>query len=78
MSCDGCGIGQSVMKQVMAIMLGFLAVSGAQAEPLDVFRDCDVCPEMIELPMGEFVMGAPEDEFRTIAYVGYNEEGRLA
>jgi formylglycine-generating enzyme required for sulfatase activity len=42
--------------QVCALPLG--------AEPLDVFRDCDVCPEMIELPMGEFVMGAPEDELR--------------
>jgi formylglycine-generating enzyme required for sulfatase activity len=36
----------------------------AQAKPLEVFRDCDVCPEMIELPLGEFVMGAPKDEFR--------------
>jgi formylglycine-generating enzyme required for sulfatase activity len=32
--------------------------------PLQVFRDCDVCPEMIALPMGEFMMGAPDDEFR--------------
>ena len=50
----------------------------AQAEPLDSFRDCPVCPEMIELPTGSFMMGAPEDEFRTIAYVGVNDEGRLA
>lgn len=35
-----------------------------RAEPLDTFRDCDACPEMIELPMGDFVMGAPDDEFR--------------
>ncbi|GHC46372.1 formylglycine-generating enzyme family protein [Neogemmobacter tilapiae] len=34
------------------------------AEPLDVFRDCDVCPEMVELPLGEFMMGAPDGEFR--------------
>jgi formylglycine-generating enzyme required for sulfatase activity len=32
--------------------------------PPQVFRDCDVCPEMIALPMGEFMMGAPDDEFR--------------
>ncbi|GHC49390.1 hypothetical protein GCM10007315_09430 [Gemmobacter tilapiae] len=38
------------------------------AEPLDVFRDCDVCPEMVELPLGEFTMGAPDDEFREIVH----------
>ena len=38
--------------------------SDAAAEPLSVFRDCDVCPEMIELPMGSFLMRAPPDEFR--------------
>lgn len=55
-----------------------LAVEPALAEPLNSFRDCPVCPEMIELPMGSFVMGAPDSEFRTIAYIGENAEGRLA
>ncbi|CAN1568467.1 COG1262 Uncharacterized conserved protein [Paracoccaceae bacterium] len=36
------------------------------ADPLDTFRDCDACPKMIELPLGEFVMGAPDDETRRI------------
>jgi formylglycine-generating enzyme required for sulfatase activity len=48
----------------VAVAMLILAVHPGFAEPLDVFRDCDVCPEMIELPLGEFVMGAPEDEFR--------------
>lgn len=26
------------------------------------FRDCDVCPEMVELPTGSFVMGSPAAE----------------
>jgi formylglycine-generating enzyme required for sulfatase activity len=26
------------------------------------FRDCDVCPEMVALPAGEFLMGSPKDE----------------
>ena len=27
-----------------------------------VFRDCDICPEMVALPAGEFMMGSPQDE----------------
>ncbi len=27
-----------------------------------VFRDCDVCPEMVVVPPGRFVMGSPESE----------------
>ncbi|MDZ4086800.1 MAG: formylglycine-generating enzyme family protein [Tabrizicola sp.] len=47
-------------------------------EPLNRFQDCPACPEMIELPTGSFLMGAPDDEFRTIAYIGVTDEGRLA
>ena len=28
----------------------------------DRFRDCSVCPEMIVVPAGEFVMGSPPHE----------------
>jgi formylglycine-generating enzyme required for sulfatase activity len=31
-------------------------------KPLDVFKECEVCPEMIVIPAGEFIMGAPEGE----------------
>jgi formylglycine-generating enzyme required for sulfatase activity len=27
-----------------------------------VFRDCPICPEMVVLPAGEFMMGSPESE----------------
>ena len=27
-----------------------------------IFKDCDVCPEMVELPAGTFMMGSPDDE----------------
>ena len=43
-------------------------VAGYSATPLVVhapgstFKDCDACPEMIELPPGEFMMGSPVDE----------------
>ena len=32
--------------------------------PLDAFQECAVCPEMIVLPMGQFVMGGPPGESR--------------
>src|ERR1700680_4138794 len=31
-------------------------------EPSDMFKECPVCPEMIVVPSGEFIMGAPESE----------------
>jgi formylglycine-generating enzyme required for sulfatase activity len=36
-------------------------VSGARG-PRRTFKDCDSCPEMVELPVGEFMMGSPPDE----------------
>jgi sulfatase modifying factor 1 len=37
------------------------AASSAQ-ETSRTFKDCDVCPEMVELPAGTFMMGSPADE----------------
>jgi len=28
-----------------------------------IFKDCDICPEMVELPAGEFMMGSPQEEW---------------
>lgn len=39
---------------------GTLAVE-AQV-PGEVFRDCDACPQMVVVPAGSFMMGAPESE----------------
>jgi formylglycine-generating enzyme required for sulfatase activity len=50
----------------MKAVLPFLVLatgSPLSAGPLDVFRDCDVCPEMIELPLGDFMMGALPGEW---------------
>lgn len=41
----------------VALTLFFMSASAVVAEPLSVFKDCDVCPEMVELPLGEFLMG---------------------
>jgi sulfatase modifying factor 1 len=37
------------------------AGSGTQVATA-TFKDCDVCPEMAELPIGTFMMGSPDDE----------------
>lgn len=53
------------MKNIFySIPLIALIANAGVAAPLEAFQDCDVCPVMIELPMGDFIMGAPEDEFR--------------
>jgi formylglycine-generating enzyme required for sulfatase activity len=64
------------MIRGLGISLVSLIASTAGAEPLEVFRDCDLCPEMIELPMGEFLMGAPEGEYRGFGI--YNDMRRTA
>jgi formylglycine-generating enzyme required for sulfatase activity len=57
---------------LFSILFVCLATSTTIAKPLDIFRDCDVCPEMVELPLGEFLMGAREGEWlhRIIFYDG--------
>ncbi|SDT32445.1 formylglycine-generating enzyme family protein [Bradyrhizobium canariense] len=31
-------------------------------KPKDSFKECDVCPEMVVIPKGSFIMGTPPDE----------------
>ncbi|MEM9795030.1 MAG: formylglycine-generating enzyme family protein [Pseudomonadota bacterium] len=37
---------------------------GRTVETLETFQECDVCPEMVVLPLGSFTMGAPLEESR--------------
>lgn len=47
--------------------------NGQEVAPLEVFRECDVCPEMIVMPMGSFMMGAkPEDSRNPFDFFGAN------
>jgi formylglycine-generating enzyme required for sulfatase activity len=41
-----------------------LAASGCQSaeSPVDSFRDCPDCPELVRIPAGEFVMGATPEQ----------------
>ena len=38
--------------------------NGRKVSPLERFRECDVCPEMIVIPLGAFLMGAKRGESR--------------
>ncbi len=37
-------------------------VASKSAPSHPAFKDCDLCPEMVALPAGEFMMGSPESE----------------
>jgi formylglycine-generating enzyme required for sulfatase activity len=41
-----------------------IIVEGARrcAKPMDTFKDCADCPEMVVVPAGEFLMGSPDGE----------------
>ena len=52
------------------VVLAFAATMSAAASEPETFRDCDVCPEMVVIPAGEFAMGSPDDERGR-----YNSEG---
>lgn len=40
----------------------------------ETFQDCTVCPEMVAIPAGTFLMGSPEDEIMRIANEGPQRE----
>jgi formylglycine-generating enzyme required for sulfatase activity len=39
-----------------------VAATSKNAPPNPAFKDCDLCPEMVALPAGEFMMGSPDSE----------------
>ena len=57
-----------VRRQLVTLLLALLAGFAMLARPVapqevgDVFQDCDVCPEMVVVPPGSFVMGSPDSE----------------
>ncbi len=49
--------------RLLAVAALVLVPVGATAQAVgEVFRDCDVCPEMVLVPAGSFTMGSPETE----------------
>lgn len=50
------------------ILLGAIHVAVAGAP--ETFKDCEVCPEMVVIPAGQFTMGAPSHEEGRAAHEG--------
>ncbi|WP_282168671.1 hypothetical protein [Ruegeria atlantica] len=54
----------------------YVTANGERVNTLDVFQDCDVCPEMIVLPLGEFQMGSTVLEANAAQIRAYNSTNR--
>ena len=46
----------------LALALPVLPIPVEAQQVGEVFRDCDVCPEMVVVPAGSFLMGSPDSE----------------
>ncbi len=56
----------------------FVLPNGDELAPLAVFQECDVCPEMIVMPLGSFMMGArPEDSRNPFDFYGDDATGTV-
>lgn len=47
---------------VMSFVTGFTISSDDKGRTEKNFKDCDMCPEMVVIPPGTFIMGSPETE----------------
>ena len=57
------GVARAIRKPLMlAVALAVLPIPLAAQAVGEVFRDCDVCPEMVVVPPGSFMMGSPDSE----------------
>lgn len=52
--CDGVEVSIGILKQKRCLPV--------LPSPVQGFRDCSACPEMVTVPAGSFVMGSPADE----------------
>jgi formylglycine-generating enzyme required for sulfatase activity/DNA-binding winged helix-turn-helix (wHTH) protein len=60
------GVVYLVNRPVSVANVGRLSLTEktpASLQSLRNFKDCEDCPEMIALPVGEFMMGSPDSEF---------------
>ena len=57
----------------------YQTADGSKVRPLDLFRDCDLCPEMIVMPLGNFMMGGVEPSTESLAAIpklGFPSKGQ--
>ena len=56
-------LGIPMMAAAVLSIMGGLATSPEAAErAAKTFKDCEICPEMVVIPPGTFIMGSPETE----------------
>jgi formylglycine-generating enzyme required for sulfatase activity len=51
-------VARFILPAVLIVFGGFPGVATAA----EIFKDCSVCPSMVKLPPGKFLMGTAEDE----------------
>ncbi len=58
--------------------ISYELTDGRSVAPFERFRECDLCPEMIAMPLGSFMMGAKLGESRNrLDIFGKNATGRV-
>src|SRR5580704_2981302 len=59
-------VSRGVRQAVVCLLVLWPIASGVLAQegrkPGEVFRDCAECPELVVIPAGTFMMGAPDGE----------------
>jgi formylglycine-generating enzyme required for sulfatase activity len=57
-----CGPGPAVGVFVSRSAKALSTTEECALKPLDVFKECEKCPEMVMVPAGTFLMGSPDSE----------------
>jgi formylglycine-generating enzyme required for sulfatase activity len=47
-------------------------------KPMDAFKECGICPQMVVIPAGSFIMGSPKSEVGRIGNEGPQHEVTIA
>lgn len=76
-------VGILMWAAASAVAQPYTLPSGQTVAPLETFRECDVCPEVIVLPREQFKMGAEPWESELVSFqrspsgepIGYQHEG---
>ncbi|MCI4661661.1 MAG: formylglycine-generating enzyme family protein [Neomegalonema sp.] len=69
------GAGRAMFARILIAAFGIMLAFGAASRAQDradgeIFKDCDICPQMVVIPSGRFTMGSPDSEPKR-----YDDEG---